>query len=119
MSNNVYWLIEAAVKEGKLGELKTLIAEMVESTKSNEPGTKNYNWNFNDDETAIYLFERYDDSDAAAVHMKNFMTQFASRFMGCLDIKKFTAFGNINEAMRKGLTGAGARIMKHHAGFDR
>ena len=119
MSKNVHWIIEAAVKEGKLEDLKSLITEMVEATKANEPGAINYNWNFNDDESYLYLYERYADSEAALVHMGNFVKNFAGRFMGCLDIKKFVAFGDVNDQMRKALGGAGARVMTDHAGFDR
>ncbi|MBX7041891.1 MAG: antibiotic biosynthesis monooxygenase [Ignavibacteria bacterium] len=119
MSKNVHWIIEASVREGKLEDLKGLITEMVDATKASEPGAINYNWNFNDDESYLYLYERYADSDAALVHMGNFVKNFAGRFMSFLEIKKFVAFGDISDQMKKALSGAGAKVMTDHAGFDR
>ena len=43
MSNNVYWLLELNIKPGQMGNFKTLVDEMVSSTKE-ESGTLNYEW---------------------------------------------------------------------------
>ena len=119
MTENVYWLLETSVKEGELENVKSLMNEMIEQTKANEPGTIGYEWSISEDGKYVTLYERYKDSAAALIHMDSFGKNFASRFMKMLEIKKFVVYGSPNEAAAKALTSIGARIMKPLDGFHR
>jgi quinol monooxygenase YgiN len=88
MSDNVYWLLEGAVKPGEFDNLKALMKEMVEATQANEPDTLNYEWAITEDSKSCHLYERYADSAAAMTHMKAFGEKFAERFMGAVEITR-------------------------------
>ncbi len=119
MSNHVYWIIEAEVKDGKLDELKSLMEEMSEATKADEPGALNYEWSLSEDDKICHIFERYSDSDATMVHMGNFGSKFAGRFMGVLKPTACTLYGDPDERVQKAMKPMGYVPMKSAAGFSR
>jgi quinol monooxygenase YgiN len=119
MTDNVYWLIEASIKEGEIENVKGLMNEMIEKTKADEPGALFYEWSISDDEKTLYLFERYKDSQAVLAHMDSFGKNFASRFMGSLEIRKFQTFGDPNEAVLGLFKNVGAKFNKPLGGFQR
>jgi len=59
MSENVYWVLEAAINPGRLEDLNILMAEMVESTQETEAGALNYEWAISDDQQVCHVYERY------------------------------------------------------------
>lgn len=119
MSNHVYWVLEANIREGRLGDLKSLMQEMVDAAKANEPGTLNYEWTISGDAKRCTLYERYADSAAAAVHVGSFMKNFAGRFMDCLEVKKMVVYGRPADELKKGLASQGAVFMEPFGGFAR
>ncbi len=119
MNNNVYWVLDTAVREGKFDELKALMKEMVDATRANEPGTLNYEWTISEDNRRCTLYERYADSAAAMVHIGSFGKNFATRFMACLEPKKLVVHGNVSEGVKKALTGQGGIFMTPFGGFAR
>lgn len=44
MTNNIYWLLELAIKDGHVHDFKALMSEMSAATENDEPGTLNYEW---------------------------------------------------------------------------
>ena len=118
MSNTVHWLLELSINEGKLAEFKTLMNEMVETTK-NESGTIAYEWYFNDSESLCCISERYEDSDATLTHLQSFGGSFAERFMACVTPTRFTVLGNPNKAVREGLAGLNPSYLALKAGFSK
>ncbi len=119
MSNHIFWILDTNIREGKLDELKTLMKEMVDSTRANEPGTLNYEWTISEDNRKCTLYERYADSAAAMVHIGTFGKNFAGRFMGCLEPKKMVVHGSPSEDVKKALMGQGAVFMAPFGGFAR
>lgn len=119
MSEYVYWIIEADVREGKLQQLKEIMVEMSEATMAEEPGTLNYEWSLSEDEKTCHIFERYKDSDATMIHMGNFGSKFAKRFMEIVKPGKFVLYGNPNEQVLKTLAPMGAVQFSSAAGFSR
>jgi quinol monooxygenase YgiN len=90
--NEVAWLFELEVKPENRLAFEALIPEMVEETKKTEPGSRAYQ--FFSRENSICVYERYDDSDAALEHMKNFGEKFAGRFMALVTPVSFTLLGS-------------------------
>jgi quinol monooxygenase YgiN len=119
MSANIYWVLETNVREGKLDELKSLMKEMVDATKANEPGTLNYEWTISEDSKRCTIYERYADSAAALKHASTFMKTFAGRFVGCVEPKKMVVHGTPADDLRKALTSQGAVFMTPFGGFSR
>lgn len=119
MNEIIFWILETEIGENKLEDLKTLMTEMVEQTKANEPGTLNYEWFISEDEKKCYLFERYENSDAVMVHLSSFMSNYAKRFMEILKVKKFDLFGNPNDTARNALNKMGVKYNNPLGGFQR
>lgn len=119
MSDNVFWVLELAIKEGELENFKTLMNDMIEATQADEPGALNYEWFISEDNKICHLYERYADSEAVMVHLKNFGANFARRFMGCVRPTRLMVYGNVSDEARKALKGMGSVHMAPIAGFTR
>lgn len=118
MSTPVSWHLNMKVNEGKLEDLRTLMAEMVESTQA-EGGTLAYEWFLSEDGKICHLYERYQDSDAAMVHLETFVANFAERFMGCLAMQAISVYGEPSEALRAAHAQFGAVFLGSFGGFTR
>lgn len=119
MSDQVYWVLEVAVKDGEAENFKVLMKEMIDATRANEPGTINYEWAFSDDGKSCHIYERYADSAAAMKHVGAFGTNFAGRFMAAVTPTRFVVYGNADEQVKQALSGLGAVFMNPAGGFVR
>ena len=68
-SKSVHWYIKAKVITEDIDALKAVISELVEITKT-ETGVTNYEFYLSEN-NMLYVFERYLNSDAGAVHGAN------------------------------------------------
>jgi quinol monooxygenase YgiN len=118
MGDQVAWLLEVAVKPGQLDTFRTLMTEMVESTRA-ESGALIYDWFIRDDGSAVYLNERYADSAAAATHIGTFVEKFAGRFLAAVDPTRFTVMGSPSDELRAALSGFGPTYLQPFGGFAR
>jgi len=119
MSQNVYWLLMLDVNPGKLDDAQALMREMVASTKNNEPGTLNYEWSFSADMSSVHICERYLDSESTMVHLGNFGSNFAERFMQCFAPTGFNVYGDVSADLKEALAGFGPQFYSTAAGFVR
>ena len=119
MSNNVYWVLELAIKPGELDNLKALMKEMVEATQAKEPNTLNYEWSISKDNKSCHIYERYTNSVATMTHLGTFGEKFAERFMAAVEPTRFVVYGNPNDEVKKALSGFGAVFMAPFGGFAR
>jgi len=118
MSDVVSWDLRLSVKEGELESFRTLMGEMVESTKE-ESGTLAYEWFVSDDGGSVHIYERYADSDAVMAHLGNFGEKFADRFFAAIDPTGFDVYGDADANVREALGGMGANFMGPFGGFSR
>jgi quinol monooxygenase YgiN len=88
----IAWLFELELKPENRAAFEALVPEMVEETRKAEPGSRAYQIFVN--EGSVNVFERYDDSEAALEHMKNFGERFAGRFMALVTPVRFTLLGS-------------------------
>lgn len=119
MSNSVSWLLEVAIKDGQFDSFKSLVTEMVEATKSNEPGALNYEWFIDADGKNGQIYERYADSAAAMTHLSNFGEKFAERFLAVLEPTRFVVYGDPGDEVKAALAAFGAVYMERIGGFTR
>ena len=117
MSDSVHWTLEVVVNDGQLDAFKTLLSEMVSSTK-NEVNTLIYEWYFNEDESVCFINERYRDSAAAMTHLQEF-GGFAERFMTSVTPQRLVVMGNPDGNVREALAGLDPDYYEMHAGFFR
>lgn len=118
MEGHVAWIIELAVKDGRLDTFEELMREMVEGTRA-EPQTLAYEWYVSEDSGSVHIFEKYADSDAMISHVNGFLANWAKRFMDCVDITRFVVYGDPSPAAREILDGWRARYMGPWGGFSR
>ena len=119
MEDQVSWVLELAVKPGELDAFKTLLAEMVDGTTTDEPNTLVYQWFISDDGGTVQSYEKYADSEALVSHVNGFMARWAERFLAAVDVTRFTVYGNPNAAAKELLDGFGAAYLGPLGGFSR
>jgi quinol monooxygenase YgiN len=110
---------ELSVNDGKLGNLKELMKEMVDSTEANEPGTLAYEWSVSGDGKQCHTHELYKDSAAAVAHLTSFKSNYAARLMSMGVATRFVVYGHPDLSVREALEGFGAVYMSPIGGFLR
>ena len=118
MKDHVSWVIELAVKPGRLDSFKQLMDEMVTGT-SEEPETLNYEWYISGDDGTVHIFEKYANSEAMIVHVNGFMEKWAARFMECVDPTRFIVYGDPSPAARELLAPFRGTYLAPWGGFAR
>ncbi len=118
MSNTISWNLQMSVRDGQLNDARDLMNEMVAATRQ-EPGTQNYEWFLSEDGKSCHVNERYADSGAAMVHLGNFGTNFADRFLACFEPTSLSVYGNPSSEVRAALDGFGATYLGWLGGFNR
>lgn len=118
MTETVSWSLRVAVREGRLDEFRSLMEEMVESTRA-EAGARAYEWFLGEDGGECHIYERYADSDAVLAHLNTFGSRFAERFLGCVEPTGFHVYGHPSDEVRGVLGGFGAAYLGWFGGFAR
>ncbi len=119
MTDNVFWMLEVSINEGKLDDFKALMTEMVDATKADEPGALNYEWFISADNSSVHIYERYADNAATMVHLGNFGSKFAGRFMECVTPSRFMLYGPADDKVLGALGPMGAVHHSQIGGFAR
>ena len=119
MSGHIAWLLELDVQPGKENDFQSLMAEMVQATNADEPGTIAYEWSTSEDGKQCHIYERYADSAAVMAHLGNFGSKFAERFLAALKPVRFVVYGSPSEDVREALAGFGPVYMDSADGFVR
>lgn len=102
MNDQVLYIIDFDVTEGKETDMQQLIEDLMEST-SKESGVLNYHWAKNGN---IYdSLEHFESSKAAYDHLTNFAENFAERYMSLGTVISTTVYGNPNPAVKEILNG--------------
>jgi quinol monooxygenase YgiN len=96
------------VHDGKLDEFKHIAEKCMDSVRTKDTGTLQYDFFFSDDHSECVVQERYRDSDAAVEHVANLGETMGELFETCV----FSAdiFGTPSPELAKGLEGLDIRI---------
>ena len=119
MENSVSWILELEIKDGEFENFQSLMHEMVDAAKANEPNTLNYEWTISEDHKKCHIYERYVDSDATMIHLGTFDIKYGERFMDAVEVTRLVVYGNPNNEVRDALSGMGALYMSRFGGFAR
>lgn len=119
MTEQVYWILEVAIKPGQAEAFRTLMAEMVAATRENEPDTLAYDWTISGDGAVCHILERYRNSAAVMTHLAWFGANVAKRFLAAAEPKRLVVYGSPDAAATKALDRMGAVYMKPLGGFVR
>ena len=118
MPTHVYWMLEVSVPPGRSNDFRALMEEMVKGTQA-EPGALNYEWSATADGATWHIFERYADSAATMVHLKNFGEKYAARFMGLCKPTRFIVCGTPSQEVKNAMAPSGAVFVPPVGGFSR
>jgi quinol monooxygenase YgiN len=117
MSDQVFWHLEVAILPGKLDDFKAVARDLIANTEP-EPGTFDYEYNLNADDTVCHIFERYRDSAAMIKHVEGFHA-FAERFLKSCRPTSFSVYGNPSEEAKAMLADLHPTYFKMLGGFSR
>ena len=118
-NSEISFVFELAINPGRFEDLKTLIADMVETTQKNEVGTLNYEWAISDDQQVCHVYERYRDSAAVLTHLESFGANFAERLMQVVTPTRLVVYGTPTAQLKNGLAGLGPVYLAPLGGFRR
>jgi quinol monooxygenase YgiN len=96
------------IHDSKFEEFKRLAAKCMESVRSKDSGTLQYDWFFRDDSSECIVFERYRDSDALLEHVANLGDTMNAFFQICSISGEI--LGTPSAALRKALEGVDVRV---------
>lgn len=118
MSKAISWNLQMSVRDGRLNDARALMREMVAATDQ-EPGAQEYEWFLSGNGKTCHIIERYADSAAAMVHLGNFGSKFADRFLACFEPTSLLVYGEPSAEARAALDGFGATYLGWLGGFRR
>ena len=112
----VSWSVELTIRLGCLDDFKKLTGEMVTSARA-ERGVLAYQRFISDDQRTVYLYERYEDSEAAITHLRAFAATFGERYASMVERKRFVVFGDPSDELKTLLDQFGATYYKPFGPF--
>ena len=116
----VTFAIDFAVTEGKEKEARNYSEIMRKHVLTSEPETLIYEYYFSDDSQNMYLYEIYENSDAATSHVKAFQQgPYQEEFFNLFDLKSFVVLGNSKDDLKKSLEGFTNDFRTLESGFRR
>lgn len=118
MTDVVSWNLQLSVRDESLDDFRSLMEEMVESTRS-EPGARAYEWFISEDGSTCHIYERYADSGAVQAHLNAFGSRYAERFLACVEPTALHVYGAPSDDVREMLDGFGAVYLGGWGGFAR
>ena len=113
--NNLQVSAILKIHDGKLNELKALAPLIIETIKAKEPGTIQFDWFFNADETECVLRETYRDSAAMLAHF-DISGALVGKILEVSDMK-LEIYGNPSQELRKVLARSNPKIYSFYQGL--
>jgi hypothetical protein len=125
MSDPLVVIDSSEIREGKLEELKTALAELADFVERNEAAPLAYHIYFDEDGTRMTVLQIHPDSESMELHMNVAAPLFVG-FTELVDLSRVDFYGTPSEAVldatrRKAqlLGNAAVVVNELHAGFTR
>ena len=113
---NIGWIVEAKVKEGKLEEFREVVNDIVAATLK-EGGTLNYQYYVSDDGDVL-VYERFATIESAHIHITNW-DHFTSRWLEAAPATRMVHLGNLPDELRERHSALAPKMLKPFGGFTR
>lgn len=114
--SDIQGTVRMKIHDGGLEEFKAAARRCVEIVRSRDPGTLQYEWFFNADQTECVVRERYRDSEALLQHAAN-VAEPAAILMEVSDFE-VEFFGEPNEELIEALAAFQPRVYTKFLGID-
>ena len=99
--NQIIFLLDLEVIEGKQSQVDDLIDRLVENVKKTEPNTIAYEY-YASSEGRIFLYEVYKDHDAAELHVDSFMQgDLMPIFVDTFKVVTFEVLGTTTDELKE------------------
>ena len=118
MTDTIFVVVQTAIADGKVDEMKKICDTAVDIARSREPGTLSFNQYFRSDNTVAVSLELYENSDALMAHMDNaahdihHVGEIAT--VTCIDV-----FGEVDDRVKVFFQPYKANFHTRYSGFTR
>ena len=116
MFENIGWIVEAKLNDGKREVFEAVMQESVGETLK-EGGTLNYQYYVSDDGDVL-VYERFKDVTSAHIHVDNW-DNFAKRWVEAAVPTRMVHLGNLPEDLRQRHAVLAPLWLKPYGGFAR
>lgn len=116
MFENIGWIVEAKIAEGKREEFKAVVEEIVAATRK-EGGTLNYQY-FVSDDGDVLVYERFATVEDAHTHITNW-DNFADRWLAAAPATRMVHLGDLPDELRDRHAALAPKMLKPFDGFVR
>lgn len=118
MTDHIRAIAEQSISEGKTGEVKKLVTEIIKRVEANEPNMLSYEFFLSDDESKLYALETYKDSEAVMAHLGN-VGDLLGPLFEIAPLTELRVYGNPSDEVRQATESFGPKIFEHWNGFIR
>ena len=113
---NIGWIVEAKIKDGKLEEFRQVVEEIVAATRK-EGGTLNYQYYVSDDGDVL-VYERFATVESAHIHITNW-DNYAERWLAAAPGTRMVHLGNLPKELTSRHGALAPKMLKPFNGFAR
>ena len=114
MFENIGWIVEAKINDGKRDEFETIVKEIVAETRK-EGGTLNYQY-FVSDDGDVLVYERFADVESAHIHISNW-DRFAARWVAAAPVSRMVHLGDLPAELAERHAVLAPKMLKPFNGF--
>lgn len=107
--------VRCDIHDGKLEEFRAVAAACMESVRTKDTGTLQYDWFLTDDESKCVILERYGSSDALLEHLSNLGEIFVALLAVCE--LKADVFGDPSEELLAATAAVPTRVYRQFQGL--
>lgn len=116
MFENIGWIVEAKIKDGKRDAFEAVMKDIVAATLA-EQGTLNYQYYVSDDGD-ILVYERFEDIQSAHIHITNW-NNHAEHWVAAAEPVRMVHLGDLPADLRERHSALTPLWMKPFGGFAR
>jgi quinol monooxygenase YgiN len=120
MSENILIRAYFIIEKDNVKRFKKLIREMSKDVETNEPGTLEYRFYLNEDETKCIVHETYADSKATLLHNDSAASKtILPNIFNIAQLNRLDVYGYPNDELKKVLAGLNSETFNLFTGFSR
>jgi quinol monooxygenase YgiN len=100
MTETPFFIVELALQPSQVEAFRSVMHDLTNAVRADEPGTLEYEAFVSSDRTAGYILERYADDAAALAHSKTFPEDLVKRSQAFMPTR-LSVFGKLSDEVRE------------------